>query len=108
MLELLLARLPVVEPIYRKAAFYTALSSCHLRQSLPCTTYASAQFHKSLNIRPIQSICMVLDLVAISLSVVVVLDNPTSYSCVVLSFRDVLLQYKSSFPYHLHKMLSTD
>ena len=107
MLEILLVRLPVVEPICRKVVLYTALSSCHLRQCLPYTTYASGLFHKSLNNRPIPSICMVLDLVAISL-VVVVLDTPPSDSCVFLSCRGVLLQYKSWFHHHLHKMLSTD
>ena len=105
--------LPIlVGPLVRKVAFYKPLSWCHLRQCLPCTTYASVQFHKSLNIRPIRSICMslvvVLDLVlAISLSVVVVLDTPTSYNCVFLAFPGVLLQHKSWFRIHLHNFLST-
>ena len=115
----------------RKLALYISLTWCHQRQCLPCKTYASVQFHMSLNIGPIQSICialvvvldlailslvLVLDLAILSLvlvldlailSVVVVLGTPTSCNCVFLAFPCVLLQHMSWFRIHFHNFLST-
>jgi len=51
-------------------------------------------------------IALMLDL-AKSLPVVVVLDNPPSYSCAFRACLCLLLLYKSWFRIHLHKFLST-
>jgi len=52
------------------------------------------------------SMALMLDL-AKSLPVVVVLDNPPSYSCAFRACLCLLLLYKSWFRIHLHKFLST-